>query len=129
MLACYYASILTCYAKDATPTAKTETPQIKHTPPETHTPPAKEESLEKIRKLKERVATKVAELKEKAKKAYFGEIKNISDSIIFLTTKKGEVRIKVDETTKIFSIGVGGRENITLKDLKEGESIVAFGIL
>ena len=71
----------------------------------------------------------MAELRKEGRRAYFGEIKEISDSTIFLTTKRKEVVVKTNEETKIFRIGLGRRKKITLADLKAGGRIVAFGIL
>jgi len=86
-----------------------------------------QERQEQIRELRERVATKVAELKEKGKRAWYGEIKSISGTTIILTTKQGEKTILTDEDTIFLRIGAGGRKKITLANLVVGEQIVALG--
>lgn len=121
LLYCYVAISAPSHAQEATPTAERETEK------EEVTPKPKDSQLEKIKKLKERVATKVAELKKKGRRAHFGQIKEIGQSSILLTTKKGEVVITVDEETKIFRVGAGQKRKESLGDLKVGEKIVAFG--
>jgi len=119
LLSCYLAILPVSLAQEES-TSAAETAA---------TPTPKEDQLEKIRKLKERVATKVAELRKKSKKAYSGEIKDVSESTILLLTKKeDEITIKVGEETKIFRVGVGKRKEITIKNLETGEKISALGV-
>jgi hypothetical protein len=103
---------------------------VKPTPTDEATPPGKiikEERQEQIKELRERVATKVAELREKMRRAWHGEIKSISGTTIILTTGQGEKTIQTSEETSFFRIGTAGRKKITLADLVVGEKIVAFG--
>jgi len=95
------------------------------------TPPGRikipEERREQIKELRERLATRVAQLKEKMRRAWHGEIKSISGTTIILTTRQGEKTIVTDENTSFLRTGLGGRRKITLADLSLGEKIVAFG--
>ena len=94
------------------------------------TPPGEklgEERREQIKDLRERVATKVAELREKMRRAWYGEIKSISGTTIILTTKQGEKTVLTTEETIFLRIGAAGRRKIGLTDLTSGEKIVAFG--
>lgn len=120
-LYCFILNFSFSYAQKASPGARLREA--------TAGPILKEGQLEKIRKLKEKVATKVVELRKKSRQGYFGEISKVEGKTIFLTTKKGEVAVKVSEETKIFRVGISGRKKITLEDLKVGEKIFCFGIL
>ena len=118
----YMVIWLPCFAaEEATPTVEIEETQEA-------IPSPKKEQLEKIRNLKEKVAETVAEQRKKNRRAYFGKIKEISDSTIILTTKKEEATIIIAEETNIYKVGIGGRKKIDLDDLKEAESITALGI-
>lgn len=99
---------------------------VKPSPDSEATPPGKNKQ-EQIKELRERLATKVAELREKARRAWHGEIKSISEKTILVTTKFGEKKIITDEETKFFKIGAGRKREIGLKDLVVGEKIVALG--
>lgn len=88
------------------------------------TTPAKKEQ---IKELRERLATRVAELRQTLRKAYNGEIKSISGKTIILVTASGERTIVTNEETLFFRIGPAGRKKISLSDLKVGEKIAAFG--
>lgn len=99
---------------------------VKPSPDSEATPPGKNKQ-EQVKELRERVATKVAELREKARQAWHGEIKSISEKTILVTTKLGEKKIITDEETKFFKIGAGRKREIGLKDLVVGEKIVALG--
>ena len=114
-LICLIGPISPSYAQEATPTATVPSPQ--------------KDQLEKIRNLKERVAETVAEQRKKNRRAYFGKIKEISDSTIILTTKKEEVSIIIAEETNIYKVDVGAKKEIDLEDLEENQSITALGFL
>lgn len=86
-----------------------------------------QERQEQIKELRERVASRVAELREKGRRAFYGQIKSISGGIIILTTKQGEKTVLTNEDTSFFRIGSGSRKTIALKDLSVGETITAFG--
>ncbi|MCL5095472.1 MAG: DUF5666 domain-containing protein [Patescibacteria group bacterium] len=85
------------------------------------------EQKEQVKDLRERVATKVAELKEKMRRAWSGDVKLISGKTITLTVKNSDKTVVTDENTLFFRIGTGAKKIITLDDLDTGEKIVAFG--
>jgi len=92
------------------------------------TPTAQENQLEKIQQLKEKVAEKVTEERQKNRHGFFGQIKEISQSTLILTTKKNEITIKISEETKISSLGVGPKKEIDFADLEVGQSLTALGL-
>ncbi len=85
------------------------------------------EASKQVKDLKERVATKAAELKEKMRRAWVGDIKLISGKTITLTVKNSDKTVVTDENTLFFRLGADARKKITLDDLDTGEKIVAFG--
>lgn len=123
----YGFTVLPTLAVGSTPsaTAKEATSPGKKIRPELATKAA--ERQEQIRQLRERVATRVAELKELRRRAWHGEIKGVSGTTITLATKQGEKTILTDENTTFLRIGPAGRRKIALSDLTVGEKIVAFG--
>ncbi|MBI2612122.1 hypothetical protein HYW54_05280 [Candidatus Gottesmanbacteria bacterium] len=109
--------------------AQTPSPTGGPTPTPT---PGKEDSedtaLEKIRLLKEKVATKVAELRSADLKAFSGVVKNIIDSQISLATpNSGDITVTYNEdTTPIFTIENNKKEG-SFKNIKPDTFLVVFG--
>lgn len=97
------------------------------------TPPGQkisEEEREKVQEIKERVATRVAELRQKIWQAFFGKIKDISENSFTLSTvRRGEITVLVDEETKIYRLGRGSRQITSLDDLVVGERVAVVGRL
>jgi len=90
------------------------------------TPVKDQDRLSKINLLKDKIASKVAELRNKEKEALYGPIKALTDTIITLTTVKGDVKAVVDEDTLMYKLS-GGKEVISLKKLKEKDKVVVIG--
>ena len=91
------------------------------------TPEATSPAVQQLReKVKEIVREKIEEVKMGQKRAFFGEISQISGSVITITNPRGERQIKVSEDTKILSIG---RKEIKLQDLEIGSFVIAMGYL
>lgn len=84
-----------------------------------------------INSLKEKIATKVAELREKNNIAVSGEIQKISKNSIFIKTKnEKEYEVKIDDTlTKYFQIIGLQKKEIKLSDLEKGDYIIATGVI
>lgn len=88
-------------------------------------PTAGEEISQEIKeKVQERIEA-ITETKLR-KAAYFGNISDLSGSVITVNTKKGEKTVKTDEETKF--IGKSNQE-IKLADLKIGNFVIAMGNL
>jgi hypothetical protein len=103
---------------------------IKSAPLEEATSPGSTQSTkaeDQIKELRERVATKVAELSKKMLKSWSGNFKSFTSGKISLTTKEGEKIIFVDDQTKIFRIGATGKKTIETSNLVVGEDVVAIG--
>lgn len=82
---------------------------------------------EKIDDLKERVATKVAQLRSQVYKAAVGEIKSVDKDNLTLKTRQGEKKIITTEETKVFKITSGKRIAVSASSLKSGDRVVAIG--
>lgn len=82
----------------------------------------------KVQQLKEKLATKVAELRESQKRGYFGEIAAISKTTFTLVTReKTEIKVKFDENTRVYKIGKSRIEG-TSSDVKNGLSAAVLGL-
>ena len=81
----------------------------------------------KIEELKERLATKVAELKQIQKKAIFGTIKYVSVSSATIETAVNEIKIDLTDNIKIVDIQKDKRTSLTPDDLVKGDTVTVFG--
>lgn len=87
-----------------------------------------EERREQIKELRERVATRVAELRAQTKKGWMGTIKSISGKNLTLTTKQqGDKIILTNDETSFFRSGAGAKKTIKFTDLAVGQEVAAFG--
>ncbi len=80
-----------------------------------------------IDSMKERLATKVAELRQVQKKAIVGTVKDISVSTITVETKTSDVKIELADQIKVFQNIKGKRTALTTDDISQGDMIVVFG--
>lgn len=106
-------------ATTATPSPKEENP----------TPSASViDKLKKIEILKEKIATKVAEIRENEKKGAGGTIKTLTNSSFILSTKnKEDLNISFSEDTVFYTSTESGKSAISNRKLKEGDSVTVFG--
>lgn len=80
---------------------------------------------EKVKEIREAIKEKVNEIKDKIeKKAYVGDILEITDSTLTLTNFRGKQRVRLTEETTI--IGESKKE-IKAKDLAVEDKIIALG--
>lgn len=101
-------------------------------PPADSTPPGQieKEVKDKIEDLKERVATRVAELRAKSKRAFFGQIKEKRENTLTLARGEKEQSVALDEETTIVRLGPNKeRAALDLEALEIGEWLVVFGTL
>src|SRR3989344_7858708 len=59
----------------------------------------------KIQDLKEKLATKVAEIRENQKRGFFGEIAALTKTNFTLAVGSNEVKVRFDDDTKIYKLG------------------------
>lgn len=82
-----------------------------------------------IKLLKEKIATKVAELQKNSRKVIAGEIVKKETDALDLKTSSGEVyKLTFDEIlTKVYSVESGVKKNHSFSDLKKGDFIISYG--
>lgn len=85
------------------------------------------DKLKKIEILKEKIATKVAEIREKEKGAIGGTIKKVSTSTITIATAKGDQTISFLDDVTYYSLKEGTKKETSAKMIKEQEFITVFG--
>lgn len=103
------------YAAPATPSAGT-------------TKEATNSSKQKqIEDLKERLATKVAELRELQKRAIAGSVKTTSVTTLTIETKTKEVKIELTDDILVYQVLKGKRTKLGADDLEKGDFVVVFG--
>ncbi len=88
---------------------------------------AQPEKTQQIEDLKERLATKVAQLRQTQRKALFGTIKAVSISTITVETKTSDVKIELTDEIKIVQIIKGTRTELGEQDLAKGDVVSVFG--
>ena len=108
------------YAASPTPTPKL-TPTA--SPPATLTPTSTED--EKVQEIREAINQKVQQIKEKIeKKAYVGNILEITDSTITLSNFRGKQRVRITEATTLIG---SDKKTIKVTDLAVGDKVIALG--
>lgn len=99
-------------AVESTESANTPTPTIE----------------QKIKELKERLASRVAELNVISQKLVKGEIKTLSDQKIIILSNTNEISINLNEESSFYAIGSDGvKKSVKLSDLKTGQTALSFG--
>lgn len=95
------------------------------------TKPTDEPNQQEIDTIKEKIATKVAELREQNNKAVGGTITKISDNLITIkTTNDVDYLVKLDDSlTKVYQVSTGQKKEIKAADLKTGMYIIATGVI
>lgn len=81
---------------------------------------------EKVQELKEKLATKVAELRESQKKGFYGTIEALTKTSFTLVTAKDEVRVKVSEDTIIKDAKT--KKDLAVSDLKNTQTASVLGL-
>jgi hypothetical protein len=97
---------------------------------ETASPSSSGENDKKTRQiesLKERLATKVAELRDTKPAAITGKITNLTLTTLSVETKTKEIKIELSEGIRIFSVIKGKRTAIDTEDLAKGDLVSVLG--
>ena len=81
----------------------------------------------KIDDLKERLATKVAELRQTQSKAIFGTVKSVSVSTFTVETDARDLKIDITDDIAVFQMVRGARTKRTAEDLAEDDIVSVFG--
>jgi hypothetical protein len=106
--------------------AATTTPQPTADQPLAEIPTVSDKAKQ-IDDLKERLATKVAELKQSQRQAIYGTIKSVSISTFTVETATKNLKIELTDDIKIFQKLNGVRTALTTDDLAKGDIVTVFG--
>jgi len=87
----------------------------------------KTRQIQQIREaIKEKVRERIQEIKERTPRAFVGEITQITDSLLTLTTPRKTIKVEINTETKIIGLK---RKELEPKDLKVGDFCIAIGYL
>ena len=82
---------------------------------------------QQIEDLKDRLATKVAELRQSKRMASYGTIKSISISTFVVETKTKDLKIELTDDLKVFQMLKGKRTELNTDNLEKGDIVSVFG--
>lgn len=80
-----------------------------------------------IEDLKERLATKVAQLRQTAKRAIYGTIKSKTISTATVETKTKDIKIELTDELKVYQQLKGKRTALTVDDVSKDDVVSVFG--
>lgn len=85
------------------------------------------DKAKQIEDLKERIATKVAQLSQTQRRAIYGSVKDVSIATATIETKVKNVKIELTDDIKVIQILKGKRTNLTTDNLSKGDLVTVFG--
>ncbi|OGG23715.1 hypothetical protein A3A79_00715 [Candidatus Gottesmanbacteria bacterium RIFCSPLOWO2_01_FULL_43_11b] len=80
-----------------------------------------------IEDLKDRIATKVAELSQTQRSAIFGKVKAVSLSTATIETQTKDIKIELTDDITIFQNIKGKRTELSIEDLAKDDVVTVFG--
>lgn len=86
-----------------------------------------DEKTQQIEDLKDRLATKVAELRQSTRMAAYGTVKSISISTFVVETKTKDLKIELTDDLTVFQMLKGKRTELTQDDIEKGDVVTVFG--
>lgn len=86
------------------------------------------DKLKQIRDLKEKIATKVSQIRQTSQGAVYGQVKEISPANLTLTNLKGDIQFTLNADIIVYSLTDTGRKESSLGKITKGMSISVFGI-
>lgn len=89
--------------------------------------PTNATKLKQLEDLKERLATKVAELRQTERRAAFGAIKTITISTFTIEMPTKDIKIELTDDIKVVQYVKGKRTKLAVSDLAVGDLVVVFG--
>lgn len=85
------------------------------------------EKLKKIETLKEKIATKVAQLREEEKGAMYGSVKKIDKTSVTISTAKNDQTVSFLDDAVFYTFKNDKREEIKASAVKEKDTVTIFG--
>ena len=86
-----------------------------------------DDKTQQIEELKDRLATKVAELRQSKRMAAYGTIKSVSISTFVVETKTKDLKIELTDDLKVFQVLKGKRTELKAENLEKGDIVTVFG--
>ena len=84
---------------------------------------------DKVKALKERLATKVAELRENQTRVFFGEIAALSKTSFTLASQDQEVKVRYNEDVTVYKLDATNKKiEAQVKDLKNTQGVSVLGV-
>ena len=93
----------------------------------TATPSTTPKTTQDLEALKDRLATKVAELRDVVKRAMSGTVKSVSISSATIETKTKDVKIELADDITVTQLIDGKRTTLTVDDISKDDPITVFG--
>ena len=121
----YIVLVFAFLLTNAAAPALAATPTLGTTPTQIPTPT--DVKSKQVEDLKERLATKVAQLQTTSPRAIVGSVKTISVSSITVETTTKDLKIELTDDIKVVQIIRGVRTEFTTDDLDTGDPVVIFG--
>ncbi|MEK7543973.1 MAG: hypothetical protein AAB557_03840 [Patescibacteria group bacterium] len=84
-------------------------------------------TTKKIEDLKDRLATKVAELRQTSRRAIYGTVKSTSITSFVVETATKDVKIELMDEIKVIQYLKGKRTILTSDDIAKGDLVAVFG--
>ncbi len=84
-------------------------------------------SSKQVEDLKERLATKVAELRQSERRAMYGTVKTATLTTITIETKTKDIKIELTDTITVIQNIKGERTKLTVDDVAKGDVVTVFG--
>lgn len=91
------------------------------------TPTATPKETQDLEALKDRLATKVAELRDIVKRAMHGTVKSVSVSSATIETKTKDVKIELADDITVTQLISGKRTTLSIDDISKDDPITVFG--
>ena len=126
-----YLPLRHALAQEETPVVLSETPAVSISPSEEK--PASDSATTDpadLRRLRDRLASVVAQLRKKDEQLVVGELKTVDTATLEIDTIAGVAqKVQLDETlSKYYRISGAAKEEIAQKDLKAGEYVIVTGM-
>lgn len=84
-------------------------------------------TTKKIEDLKDRLATKVAELRQTSRRALYGTVKSTSITSFVVETKTKDIKIELMDELKVIQYLKGKRTVLTSEDIAKDDLVAVFG--
>ena len=107
--------------------AVSPTPTVNLTTGTVTATPTVSEKSKQIEDLKERLATKVAELRQAQRMAVYGTVKSVSISQFYVETKTKDLKIELTDDIKIYQTIKESRTELTSDKLAKDDIVTVFG--